>query len=584
MVSTPSKAMNKNKIVRVDMDSGNLDVNDYPEQWKLLGGRALLSRILLEECKPDCDPLGSDNLLVIAPGALAGSNAPTSGRLSIGCKSPLTGGIKEANVGGEPGQDLMKLGIRAIVVSGSMTDNSRWGLVVDANGIRLVEANDYRNMWTYACCEKLFAEFSETASAIVIGPAGELQMSSASIACTDRSKGRHPARHAARGGVGAVMGAKGLKWILVDAGKAALRQAAEPKAYNDYKKEFSREYLTSGRHDPFKLGTSSLVPTANMLHAFPYKNRTSGRNPEWEKLDGARIVESFKERGGAMHNCLTGCIVRCSNVVHDREGNYLTSALEFETLTLMGSNCAINDWEEVAELDRLCDEVGIDTIETGAALAVYMDSGGMPWGDAEEVKRIIREEIAIGTEMGLLIGNGALSIGTARGHHRIPHCKGQAIPAFDPRPFQATGITYCTSAQGADHTAGLVFDQDLNEEEAARASQELQIINAVVDSSGFCTFLGPTLEETARFYTTFYGENISAEILADLGWRCLLDEWQFNEAAGFTTVDDDLPDCCRKEGVGPDNEMKFTVSAAAIAMAKTRQTPREKLYKTSPAG
>ncbi len=565
------------------MNSGELAVSDFPEQWKLLGGRALLSRILVEECKADCDPLGADNLLVVAPGALAGSTAPTSGRLSIGCKSPLTGGIKEANVGGEPGQDLMKLGIRAIVISGATSDNSRRGLVVDETGIRLVDANEYRNMWTYACCEKLFSGYPETASAILIGPAGELQLNTASIACTDRSKGRHPARHAARGGVGAVMGAKGLKWILVDPGKAALREAADSKAYKDYKKEFSQEYLSSGRHDAFKLGTSSLVPTANMLHAFPYKNRTSGRNPEWEKLDGARIVESFKERGGAMHNCLTGCIVRCSNVVHDSEGNYLTSALEFETLTLMGSNCAINDWEEVAELDRLCDEVGIDTIETGAALAVYMDSGGTSWGNVEEAKRIIREEIAMGTEFGLLIGNGALSIGSAR-HHRIPHCKGQAIPAFDPRPFHATGITYCSSAQGADHTAGLVFDQDLNEEEAARASQELQIINAVVDSSGFCTFLGPTLEETGHFYSAFFGEKISAKLLADIGWQCLLDEWQFNDRAGFTAADDDLPDCCRKEGIGPDNEMTFSVSAAAIAMAKIRQSPRDKLYKTSPAG
>ena len=120
--------------------------------------------------------------------------------------------------------------------------------------------------------------------------------------------------------------------------------------------------------------------------------------------------------------------------------------------------------------------------------------------------------------------------------------------------------------------------------EAARASQELQIINAVVDSSGFCTFLGPTLEETSRFYSAFYGEDISAEQLAELGWQCLLDEWQFNESAGFTTIDDDLPDCCRKEGIGSNNEMKFTVSAEAIALAKTRQAPREKLYRTSPAG
>ena len=346
----------------------------YPDEWKYLGGRALIAKILLKECPPRCAPLGPDNVLVIAPGVLSGSTAPTSGRLSIGCKSPLTGGIKEANVGGEPAQDLMRLGYRAIVITGQpINGNQRFGLIINSDGISLAAADEYKGLWNYACCEKLLANHPATASAMSIGPAGEHMLAAASIACTDRSKGRHPARHAARGGVGAVMGSKCLKWVLIDPGKAPLRKAEEQKAFSQYKKSFSKDYLANGRHDAFKYGTSSLVPTANMLHAFPYKNRTSGQNPEWEKLDGARILESFETRGGGMHNCLTGCIVRCSNVVHDEHGHYLTSALEFETITLLGSNCAINDWEEIARLDRLCDEVGIDTIETGAAFAVYMD-------------------------------------------------------------------------------------------------------------------------------------------------------------------------------------------------------------------
>ena len=534
---------------------------------------------------PECDPLGPGNVLVIAPGVLAGSTAPTSGRLSIGCKSPLTGGIKEANVGGEPAQDLMKLGYRAIVITGQPAGiKRRWGLIINAETVRLVAADEFKGMWNYACCEKLLANHPASASAISIGPAGEHMLAAASIACTDRSKGRHPARHAARGGVGAVMGSKCLKWILIDPGRAPLRKAEEQKAFAQYKKSFSQDYLANGRHDAFKYGTSSLVPTANMLHAFPYKNRTSGQNPEWEKLDGARILESFETRGGGMHNCLTGCIVRCSNVVHDEHGHYLTSALEFETITLLGSNCAINDWEEIARLDRLCDEVGIDTIETGAAFAVYMDSGGLEWGDAEGVKAIIRNDIANATELGRQIGNGALAIGTARNHHRIPHNKGQAIPAFDPRPFKATGITYCSSAMGADHTAGLVFDQDLTEAEAVRRSQELQIINAVGDSTGFCIFLGPSLVETARYLSPFFGEEITAQQLADIGWQCLVDEWQFNDMAGFTHEDDAGPDCIREEGIGPGQSMVFDISDQAIASAKVRQPPRDRLYNTSPAG
>jgi len=281
---------------------------------------------------------------------------------------------------------------------------------------------------------------------------------------------------------------------------------------------------------------------------------------------------------------MTGCIVQCSNIVHDKDGNYLTSALEFETLTLLGSCCAINNWEDVADLDRLCDEIGLDTIETGAAIAVFMDSGGMEWGDAEGAKDLLRKEMVNGTELGKNIGHGALAIGTARGHDRIPVAKGQAMPAWDPRPLKATGITYASSAMGADHTAGLVIDPKITGEAAVVASQEIQIVNAICDSTGFCMFLGPTIDETRQFLTPFFGEEVSREEVADIGWQCLLDEWEFNDKAGFTDADDDMAPCLRDEGIGPDHAFKFDITADLIAMAKVRQPLSEKFYSKSPAG
>jgi aldehyde:ferredoxin oxidoreductase len=572
------------KIIYVDMTTLSVRVEDYKPEWKMLGGRALSAKLMLELCDPKCDPLGPDNVLVFAPGTLSGTSAPTSGRISMGCKSPLTGGIKEANAGGDPGQDLMKIGYRAVVVTGQPADmNKRWGLRVLADNVELVSADEYKGLWNYACCEKLLSKESSAASAISIGPAGEMMLKGASIACTDSDKDRRPARQAARGGVGAVMGAKCLKWIMVDATKKPTRKAFDRKGFSQYTKEFSQDYLSS-RHANFKYGTSAVVPAANMLHTFPYKNRTEGRNPEFEKLDGARIRETFESRGGGMHNCMTGCIVQCSNIVHDADGNYLTSALEFETLTLLGSCCAINNWEDVAELDRLCDELGLDTIETGAAIAVFMDSGGMEWGDAEGAKDLLRKEIINGTELGKNIGHGALAIGTARGHDRIPVAKGQAMPAWDPRPLKATGITYASSAMGADHTAGLVIDPKISGVDAVVASQEIQIVNAICDSTGFCMFLGPTIDETRQFLTPFFGEEVSREEVANIGWQCLLDEWEFNDKAGFTVEDDDMASCLRDEGIGPDHAFKFDITADLIAMAKVRQPLSEKFYSKSPAG
>jgi aldehyde:ferredoxin oxidoreductase len=569
------------QIIRVDMTRQTATVEPFPADWKLLGGRALSARILLQECDPTCDPLGPDNVLVMAPGVLSGTSAPTSGRISMGAKSPLTGGIKEANAGGNPGQDLMKLGYRCIVVRGKPADpDARYGLEVDGQGVRVVRADGHRGLWNYANCEKLYERYPQTASFISIGPAGEMMLTGASIACTDE-KGR-PARHAARGGLGAVMGSKGLKYVAVDAGKLPVRQPAVRKDFFAYSKEYTKAYQAGPQM--FKHGTSSVVPIANMLNTFPYRNRTEGQSPDAATLDGARIVESFETRGGGMHNCMTGCIVQCSNVVNDKDGNYKTSALEFETLTLLGANCGIASWEDVADLDRLCDEVGLDTIETGAAIAIYMDSGGMEFGDAEGAKRILRE-ISEGTELGRAIGNGALSIGRKRKHKRIPVVKGQAIPAWDPRPLKATGVTYATSPMGADHTAGLIVNPGLPPSEYARASQESQLVNAVCDSSGFCQFLQPNIEDIARYYTLYLGDDVSPEHVADVGWACLQDEWAFNDRAGFQPADDDLPACMKEEGVGPNHALKFDVPRDIIEQARSQRfAPRPELFKLKATG
>jgi aldehyde:ferredoxin oxidoreductase len=569
------------KLIRVDMTSQTAKAEPFPERWELLGGRALSARILLEEGDASGDALGSGNVLAMAPGVLSGTSAPTSGRISMGGKSPLTGGIKEANAGGNPGQDLMKLGYRCIIVTGKPKDASkRYGLEVDAKGVRVVAADAYKGLWNYACCEKLYEKYPNSASFISIGPAGEMQLTGASIACTDE-KGR-PARHAARGGLGAVMGSKGLKYVAVDAGKLAVRQPAARKEFFGYSKEYTKAYQAGPQM--FKFGTSSVVPIANMLNTFPYRNRTEGQSPDVATLDGKRIVESFETRGGGMHNCMTGCIVQCSNVVHDKDGNYKTSALEFETLTLLGANCGIASWEDVADLDRLCDEIGLDTIETGAAIAIYMDSGGMEFGDAAGAKRILRE-IAEGTELGKAIGNGAVAIGKKRNHKRVPAVKGQAIPAWDPRPLKATGVTYATSPMGADHTAGLIINPGLAPAEFARASQESQLVNAVCDSSGFCQFLQPSIEDIAKYYTLYLGREVTREQIADIGWQCLQDEWEFNRRAGWTPDQDDLPEYMKTEGVGPNHAMKFDVPKEIIDAARAQRfAPRDELFKLKATG
>jgi aldehyde:ferredoxin oxidoreductase len=568
------------RMIYVDMTTQTVELKPFPEKWQLLGGRGLSAKILLDECDPRCDPLGPDNALVLAPGVLSGTAAPTSGRLSVGGKSPLTGGIKEANTGGQPGQHLMKLGYRAIVVKGKPKDASkRWALDVTADGAKLVPADEYKGLLNYTLCARLHTKYSKTTSFITIGPAGEMQLKGSSVATTDQDN-RYPARHAARGGLGAVMGSKGLKYVAVDPGRAPAVQGVDKKKFGELCKEYSQAYLSGPLM--FKHGTSSVVPVANMLHTFPYKNRTSGQSPDAKTLDGARIVETFDTRGGGMHNCMTGCIVKCSNIVHGADGKYVTSALEFETLTLLGSNCAVKSWEDVAAMDRLCDELGIDTIETGAALGVLMDSGQMQWGDAEAMKALLRE-IPSGTERGKAIGNGVVATGKFTGHGRVPHGKGQSLPAWDPRPLKATGVTYCTSPMGADHTAGLIINPGLTPDKYAYESQKVQIVNAVCDSSGFCQFLQPNLDNIRAFYGALVGREVSRTEIHDQGWQTLCDEWEFNRRAGFTAKDDVLSEPLMKDPIGPANAV-FDVPADIIAAVYTKMTPGEDMFTAKASG
>ncbi|MCP5058556.1 MAG: aldehyde ferredoxin oxidoreductase [bacterium] len=570
------------KLIYVDMTDQSIDIRDFPEEWNLLGGRGLSAKILLKECDPNCDPLGPDNVLVMAPGVLGGTAAPTSGRISIGGKSPLTGGIKEANTGGQPGQHLMKLGYRGIIVKGQPADaEKRYALEVNGDGVTVVAADDHKGKWNYALCEDLHGQYPTTTSFITCGPAGEARLTGASVATTDQDN-RYPARHAARGGLGAVMGSKGLKFVAVDPGKASLRQPGDRKAFGALCKEYSKGFLEGPQM--FKTGTSSIVPVANMLHTFPYKNRVEGQSPDAQTLDGARIVESFETRGGKMHNCMTGCIVKCSNIVNDAQGEYKTSALEFETLTLLGANCAVASWEDVADMDRLCDEVGLDTIETGAAIAILMDAGQMEWGDADEMRKLIAE-IPEGTERGNAVGNGAVAVGKFTGHHRVPEARGQAIPAWDPRPLKATGVSYCTSAMGGDHTAGLIVNPGLTPDQFAWESQKVQIVNAVCDSSGFCQFLQPSLDDIRGFYGAMCGDEVSRETIHDQGWQVLEDEWEFNRQAGFTAADDKMADCLAQDAVGAEGaKVVFDVPAEIIQAVFKRMPAQEDLFTAKAAG
>jgi aldehyde:ferredoxin oxidoreductase len=565
------------RMLRVNMATLTTKEEPYPEEWAALGGRALSAKILLKEVDPTCDPLGAGNKLVFAPGCLAGSTAPTSGRMSVGAKSPLTKGIKEANSGGQPGQKLMRLGYRAVIVEGQPADPSkRYLLTITKDGVKIEERNDLKGLRTYACAAKLASESGKRATFMICGPAGEARLTGASVALTDEDN-RYPTRHAARGGLGAVMGSKGLKAVVIDDEGSSARMAKDPKAFKDLVVNMTKAYKAGPQL--FARGTSAVVPMANMMDTLPTRNRREMQFEKASDIDGARIIESFEARGGGMHNCMTGCVVQCSNVVHASDGSYKTSALEFETIALMGANCAIGDIDAIASMDRLCDELGLDTIETGGALAVAMDGGKLSFGDAEAAIRTL-EGVDKGEDLSTAIANGVVFTGKKYGVPRIPAVKGQGIPAWEPRTLKATGVTYCTSPMGADHTAGLVV---MPVPDLARASQDSQLVNAICDSSGFCQFMQPSTEEMRQYFNLMYGLNMTEEDIVNYGWQCLQNEWEFNRRAGLTEKDDAFPEWMAQEAI-PSNGAVFDVPTEEIRRVYTKMEVTPELLQMRASG
>ena len=537
-----------------------------------LGGRAMTSTVVSKEVPPLCHPLGADNKLVIAPGMLSGSTAAMSGRISVGCKSPLTGGIKEANSGGQPSQMLARLGYAAIIVEGQASGDDLYKVCINKDGATIEADNSLKMLGNYDLVDKMKAAHGEKVHCISIGQAGEMKMSAASIAFTDMEQ--RPTRHAGRGGVGAVMGSKGLKVIVIDDEGTSKRQPADPDKFKEANKAFVaglRKHPVTGEGLP-AYGTNVLTNVINEAGGYPTNNFATGQFEGAAKISGEAQAELENARGGegsATHGCHRGCIIRCSGTFYDKNGNFLTKQPEYETVWSHGGNCGIDDLDAIAQMDRMDDDFGLDTIEMGATIGVAMEAGVAAFGDAQAAIDLLAE-VGKGTPLGRVLGNGAAVTGQVFGVERVPVVKRQAMPAYDPRAVQGIGVTYATTTMGADHTAGYAVATNImgvgGNVEATKPdgqvdlSRALQITTAAVDATGMCLFIAfavmdqeDTFQALLDVLGAFGGSPLTADDVAALGQSILKVERDFNAAAGFTAKDDRLPEYFKTEPVAPHN-------------------------------
>lgn len=562
------------KLLRINMgaDGGPKITEESIGDYAGLGGRALTSMIVGKEVPPTCHPLGDDNKLVIAPGLLSGTAASMSGRISVGCKSPLTGGIKESNSGGQGAQVMARLGYSAIVLEGKPDGDDLYKIFINKDGAKIEADNSLKMLGNYDLVEKLRAEYGEKVACVSIGPAGEMQLGAASVAFTDMEQ--RPTRHAGRGGVGAVMGSKCVKAIVFDDAEMKMRKPTDPekfKAANKIFVEGLKKHPVTGEGLP-AYGTNVLTNVLNEAGGFPTRNFSSGQFDGASKISGEAQAELENTRGGegsATHGCHRGCIIRCSGTFYDKNGKYLTKQPEYETVWAHGGNCGIDDLDAIAVMDRMDDDFGLDTIEMGATIAVAMEAGLAEFGDAEGAINLLKE-VGEGTPLGRVLGNGAAVTGRVFAVERVPVVKGQAMPAYDPRTVQGIGVTYATSTMGADHTAGYAVATNilgvggsvdpLKPEGQIELSRNLQIATAAIDSTGMCLFIAfavldqpETFQALIDLLNSFYGLSLTADDVTALGQTVLKTEREFNAKAGFSSEHDRLPDFFHKENLPPHN-------------------------------
>ncbi len=560
-------------FLRVNMSDLSINKEEVPSEYENLGGRAITSRVIAREVPPTCHPLSMENKIVISPGILSGTRAPSSGRLSVGGKSPLTGGIKESNAGGVTSQKLASLGVKALIVEGMPDEEKSFVLYISENKQELIEADEYKGLGTYELNHKLISRFGDNVGIICIGPAGEWRMSNAGISTSDREGG--PGRYAGRGGLGAVLGSKSLKAIVVDSDKTRGANVKQEESFQELSKKFVKiltGHAVSGEALP-AYGTAVLINILNEAGGLPIKNFMYGSSEQAHNTSGERIAEIVAQRGGKGkmgHACHPGCVIRCSNIYPDKNGDVLVSPVEYESIWALGPNLEINDMDTVAKLNYLCNDIGLDTIETGVALGVAMEAGIIPFGDGPGALNLLEEEIGKGTPLGRVLGQGAAVTGKVYGVVRVPVVKGQGLPAYDPRSVKGIGVTYATSTMGADHTAGYTitsnilkcggFIDPLKNEAQVDLSRNLQVATAFIDATGLCLFTAFALLDDETGIPTMLdminakeGTNLTADDMVKIGQDILVSERNFNQAAGFSKADDRLPYFMKKEILPPHN-------------------------------
>lgn len=568
------------KIARVNLTTSEVKIEklDLELAKKFIGGRGLGTKILYDEGVATVEPLSPENKLVYITGPMTGTTTPSSGRYMVCTKSPLTGMIACSNSGGIWGSKLKYAGWDALIIEGAAKEWTYINIVDDK--IELLSAEKYVGMLSEKLDEELKATHGTKASVLNIGPAGEKRALLAAI-MNDKD------RAAGRSGVGAVMGSKKLKAIVVsssvnnvttindeDALKAASKRCLELIKANGVTGEGLRTY-----------GTAVLVNIINNVGSFPVNNWQSSYFEKADDISGETLAEKYLVKPSACHMCP----IVCGRVVN--LDGHICGGPEYEPLWAYGADCGVSDLKAICEANMWCNEYGLDSISTPCTIAAAMElyqkgyikeeeCDGVPleWGSSKAIVEWTKRMGELKTPLAELMASGSARLCDHYGHPEFSMAvKKQELPAYDARGIQGIGLNYATSNRGGCHVRGYTISPEILglPQQLDRTSTEgkavwtkiFQDLTAVIDSLGYCLFTSFALGagEYAELLNAATGTNYTAEELLIVGDRIYNIERMFNKAAGMKPEDDRLPKRLTEEPIS-DGPSKGQISQLAVTL------------------
>lgn len=543
------------KILRVNLTNRTYSTEDFDFEFgkKYLGARGVGVKIMMDEVPAKTDPFSPENKIIVASGGLTGAPIPTSGRYMVITKSPLTGTIAVSNSGGHWGPSFKATGHDLIIFEGK-ADSPVYLYIEDDK----VEIRDANHLWGKTVLETTEAinEELEGFKVMAIGPAGEkLSLISAIMNDVDRAAGR--------GGVGAVMGSKNLKAIVVKGSNKI------PIFDSEKTKEVSKSKVSTLRNDPVagsglpSYGSAVLVNIINESGVFPVKNFQEAYTDEADTISGESLTEHHLVKKSACYRCP----IACGRVVKLDDGS-VVGGPEYETIWAFGADCGLYDLETINKANMICNDYGLDTISAGATIAAAMelyqrgfikdediaaDGLSLNWGDAEAVLGWTKK-MATREGFGDKLADGSFRLATSYGAPELSmSVKKQELPAYDPRAIQGHGLSYAVNNRGGCHIKGYMISPEIlgYPEKLDRFSLEGKAaytkifldLTAVIDSIGLCVFttFGLGLPDYVDMYNAVVGDVHTDESLLEAGERIWNLEKLFNIREGFSSSDDKLP-------------------------------------------